>query len=203
MAKLLLMTDDEVRSSYRQAADKAQQIGILAELNGVTKADIEQILFGASTTAPLPPPEPRKYKRHDEATQEKIARDHLEAGLSVKAISEKYDVSVPSVKKYIEKYRNKLTADQIPDQTEVETATPIEKPEKRSDDPVKMGNKTMGLLFDAINALLERAENDCAGYDEIIITKSSQRISFVMEKSGVSVNISKDIRATEEGVDNG
>lgn len=41
------MTDGEIIASYRQAKNKKKQIGILADLNGMTRAEIEDILIAA------------------------------------------------------------------------------------------------------------------------------------------------------------
>lgn len=41
------MTDGEIATSYRQAKSKKKQIGILADLNGMTRAEIEDILIAA------------------------------------------------------------------------------------------------------------------------------------------------------------
>ena len=41
------MTDGEIATSYRQAKSKKKQVGILADLNGMTRAEIEDILIAA------------------------------------------------------------------------------------------------------------------------------------------------------------
>ena len=188
--KLAIMTEGEIRTSYRQAADKDKQIEILADLNAVPKSEIERILFGEPTT----PEPPAKCKRTslDKETQEKIAREHLEDGVSMKELAEKYGRTTASIRNYINKYHVQDAADQpvIPGAVLHKNQPP---------DPVKRLGSTMSLLFDSVNALMERAERDCESYDEIIITKSAQRISCFMEKDGISVSISKDIGAKEGG----
>lgn len=46
------MTAGEILASYRQAADKRSQIGILADLNAVTKGEIEEVLRQIGETLP-------------------------------------------------------------------------------------------------------------------------------------------------------
>ena len=196
-----LMTEGEIRTSYQQAADKDTQIDILAELNAVKREVIEQILFGEVITKPK-----RKYSRPDEATKQKIAREHLEDGLSVKELAEKYGKTSATIKKYIDHYEATAAADRLEpdpatDQTYVPDAEdlPMSQSMEQLSDQATNLCKTMGLLFDAITAFMERVEQDCVGYDELIITKSSQRISCVMEKGGINVNLSKEISANEGG----
>ena len=192
--KLAIMTEDEVRVRYRQAADKHSQIGILADLNAVDRSFIEKILFEG--TDETPPPAPAKKQsartRLDAETQEKIAREHLEDGVSVKELAEKYGRTTHSITNYINKYSAQAAADQ----PVIPGTVPYK---KQPPDPVKRLGSTMSLLFDSVNALMERAERDCESYDEIIITKSNQRISCFMEKDGISVSISKDIGTSEGG----
>ena len=192
--KLAIMTEDEVRVRYRQAADKHSQIGILAELNAVDRSFIEEILFGETDETPPPVPQNKKSARTrlDAETQEKIAREHLDDGVSVKELAEKYGRTKESIVNYIKKYEVQADADQ----PHIPGAIPYK---KQPPDPVKRLGSTMSLLFDSVNTLMERAERDCESYDEIIITKSAQRISCFMEKDGISVSISKDIGTTEGG----
>ena len=192
--KLAIMTEDEVRVRYRQAADKNSQIGILAELNAVDRSFIEEILFGE--TDETPPPKKSARTRLDAETQEKIAREHLEDGVSVKELAEKYGRTKESIKSYINKYNVQAAADQ----PHIPGAIPYK---KQPPDPVKRLGSTMSLLFDSVNALMERAERDCESYDEIIVTKSNQRISCFMEKDGISVSISKDIGEKMDGKGDG
>lgn len=189
--KLAIMTEDEVRVRYRQAADKEAQIGILAELNAVDRSIIERILFGEADATPPPPKSKRTFI--DPSTQEKIALEHLEDGVSVKELAEKYGRTTASIVNYIKKYEVQAAAD------EPETIPGAVPYKKKAPDPVKRLGSTMSLLFDSVNALMERAERDCESYDEIIITKSNQRISCFMEKDGISVSISKDIGTSEGG----
>ena len=44
---ILHMTVGEIVTSYRQAANQLQQIGVLADLNACTKSDIKRILTDA------------------------------------------------------------------------------------------------------------------------------------------------------------
>ena len=48
---ILHMTVGEIVTSYRQAANQKQQIGVLADLNACTKTDIRRILEDAGVDA--------------------------------------------------------------------------------------------------------------------------------------------------------
>ena len=48
---ILHMTVGEIVTSYRQAANQKQQIGVLADLNACTKTDIKRILEDAGVDA--------------------------------------------------------------------------------------------------------------------------------------------------------
>ena len=196
VAKLALMTEDEVRANYRQAADKDKQIGILAELNAVKKTEIERILFGGD--AGIDPPSKRKYTRTDEATQEQIAREFCDGGITLSELAKKYGKSVPSVKKYIDKYKEKLTGSA--DQPEL---APIAESMNEMVDPVKQVSQTMGILFETISELMERAEKETADYDVFSVVKTGRSLCCIMDKDGISVSISKDVDTTEGGAGHG
>ena len=194
MAKLAQMTEDEVRTRYRQAADKHAQIGILAELNAVKKSDIEKILFGTATTE-LPPK--RKYTRTDEAMQEQIAREFYEGDYVVKELAAKYGISITSVMNYINKFKDRFTVD-APATAKSQTKATV--PKKSSVDAMASISTTVDTLFKMLSSGIDRVDNSMAGFDELVVTKSRQRISLFMEKGAISVSISKDI-GTEEGGD--
>lgn len=51
--KIERMSAEEIRRNYREAKHKSQQIGILADLNACKRADIKQIISGATDVLPL------------------------------------------------------------------------------------------------------------------------------------------------------
>lgn len=48
----MTMTKEEICRDYRQAKNRLTQVGILADLNGCTKADIKQILIDGGCELP-------------------------------------------------------------------------------------------------------------------------------------------------------
>lgn len=74
------MTSSQIARSYREAKDKKKQIGILAELAHMTKAQIEKILIDEGETLPGAVGRPRKVpaksttaKKTEEALKKKAA----------------------------------------------------------------------------------------------------------------------------------
>ena len=59
------MTDGEIITSYCQAKNKKKQIGILADLNGMTRAEIEDILIAAGF----------KIKRRPDPFRDELTKD--------------------------------------------------------------------------------------------------------------------------------
>ena len=61
------MSDDEIRTSYRQAKDPVKQIKILAQLNCCSVQDIKEIIKGTKLTTEEPK-QKRKYTRRNICT---------------------------------------------------------------------------------------------------------------------------------------
>ena len=57
----MMMTDDEIRGSMRKAADKRAQVGILAELNACSEAEVRTKLEQLGIAAPAKKPKAWKF----------------------------------------------------------------------------------------------------------------------------------------------
>lgn len=69
-----VMTDDEIRHSYKNAADKNKQVGVLAELNAVNKRDMLNKLCQLNLIAGMPNEEktPSRYSKWTDEDVNKI-----------------------------------------------------------------------------------------------------------------------------------
>lgn len=188
--KFALMTEEEIRCNYNQAADKKKQIGILAELNLCSKGDIERVVLDGMDVLPVHQRKPRKLVPAE--TQEKIAREHLEDGVPVKDLAVKYDLTTTSVLNYVKKYRVRQYAESHP------IAAPQPMPE--TDEEVAVIRKTLDALYDAGRAKIEQVEQESADYTQFSITKLRDGIVCIIEKDGIRVEIEKRTTTDREEV---
>lgn len=65
------MTPSEIRRNYREAADKNRQIGILADLNCTTKAEIIRIL---ETDREVPYEKPKNFNNNEHQMRSRMSR---------------------------------------------------------------------------------------------------------------------------------
>ncbi len=89
----MMYSVDEIVSMYRDSADKAEQIEILADLNACEKREIEDILVRAGFTIPLR--KKKKSTRESRWTDKEVERlrRYVEEGLSDIEIGERMGLS--------------------------------------------------------------------------------------------------------------
>ncbi|MHC1696422.1 MAG: helix-turn-helix domain-containing protein [Eubacteriales bacterium] len=103
----LPMTEDEIRTSYRDAKKPKAQIKILAELNNTSEEAIQQIITGVKPTSP----ERKKYNRIDDYE----ALDMHRQGATEKQIADYFGVTKEAVRSW---KKRRLTTDEINKQEE-------------------------------------------------------------------------------------
>lgn len=104
--KLKLSEEDksEVRRSYREAADKRKQIGILADLYDVPIADIFKVLGTAINSGAAGK---RVLRSYDQAVRDDVIKAVLIDGITHAAAAEKYGVPQSNVSNWVSKARKK------------------------------------------------------------------------------------------------
>lgn len=70
-----MMSNEEICRDYRQAKNRLTQVGILADLNGCTKAEIKQILIDGGCELPgQMKPKPKGPRKPDKDAKPKEAK---------------------------------------------------------------------------------------------------------------------------------
>lgn len=90
----------EIRASYRDAANPAKQIDILADLYCTTKQEICQVLG-------IEEPPKRKIRSYDQAVKKDAVKAVLLDGLSYKEAAERYGVPYANVRDWVKRARMK------------------------------------------------------------------------------------------------
>lgn len=93
---------EDIQASYRDAADREQQIGILAELYAVKKADICKALG-----VPVPEEKP-KHRKYSQETREAVVRAVLIDGMTHKEAGEKYGVLKGTVHFWVQRAQREV-----------------------------------------------------------------------------------------------
>lgn len=92
------MTDSEIYRDYRQARHKSRQIGILADLNGCSKEEIEAIIT--------------KYEKQNEVTTpvEALPPEQAETGYVLSRLYEELDRLNAEIRRLEERYKETTIA---------------------------------------------------------------------------------------------
>lgn len=90
---MLLMSTSEIIRSYRTAANPQKQIGVLADLNLVSKAEIKQVLIAAGVILKKEKPKPRKFNKE-------AAMQYYKMGLSDEDIGKRMGNATNTVSKW-------------------------------------------------------------------------------------------------------
>lgn len=94
----------EIRRSYRNAINRADQIGILSQLYLCNKEEICKVL-GISVPAQKKGPTPRKY---DKATKERVVRAVLVDGMTNQEAADKLNVPIGTSSVWVRIAKRKL-----------------------------------------------------------------------------------------------
>ena len=87
----------EIRRSYRNAINRADQIGILSQLYLCNKEEICKVL-GISVLAQKKGPTPRKY---DKAMKERVVRAVLVDGMTNQEAADKFNVPIGTLSVWV------------------------------------------------------------------------------------------------------
>lgn len=214
-----LMTDGEIRTSYRQAKNPKKQIGILAQLNQCSKEEICRIIAGEpAEKSPGVEPQPVKQRKQraklDAEIKKKIAAEYLAGGITRDEIARLYGISPQTVSNIVQKYKKNNTTEKDPQEPiqenkEKEPPTlpchqptlPVSgQPPKESscvqkssekDEAVETTTRTIDSLFNAVDALMAQTEREYADFENIAIIKSEYSTNCIVEKDGIRIDVQK------------
>lgn len=91
-----------IRYDYLHAKNKKEQVKILAQLYAVPRSEIVRLL---NIEEPEKNARKQTHNRYPDETRKKVVRDVL-SGMDVRIAAEYHDVSVSTVKYWIQKHRN-------------------------------------------------------------------------------------------------
>lgn len=193
----------EIRRSYKAARDKKVQIRILADLNQCSRRDIERIVLNEAEGDPSAPasitPLPGRRGSHikDPETVEKVAREYLAGGITLAEVGDIYGISTSTVSKMVKRYKERQAAVET-DTADMGDPLAPDEPLAATAETASAARSALDDLFNAVRAMMERVERDCADFEMVHFFKNANSRIFSIEKDDIRIDMERT-NTKEEG----
>ena len=169
------MTDDEIKTMFREAKDKDEQVKILADLNLVTKHQMFNKLkeLGCDISG-IRAPKVKTGGRVKEPIDELRAKDLYNEGLDDLAISESLGCSVSKVSAWRRMMKLPKNAEKLVQE--------VQMPEYIKADDIPVAEESQAPAYMTAGALMKILQRVCDGYvaDDVMIRSEGLNVRDVI-----------------------